>query len=389
MKVNNSGGEKVVRHLAVGTLLAAAAIAGAGCGSSDSSGGSGSSTNAGGGSASAATSGINVQQAKQDLSAVVGGGDQITLPKLDAVPPKGKTLSFVNCPLPICTEVGQGVKQAADALGWRVRNVMTNATPSGYKQGWQQIAQNPGNGVVNSASVLPDAAVASLMKQAGVPSVSVTSPSDPGQHTIAVIDSRPAIQRQGAAEGNWVVQDSGKPVKTLFVYDPSIQSIATAWNGYSEALAKNCPKCSAHELKVSVAKIGPALAQEVVSYLQSNPDVGYVVFGLGDLATGVPAAIRAAGLAGKVKVVVRAATPPNLQDVKNGAIAAAFTDEIYEAAWRAVDVIVRQMAGTPVGEKTPFGKVRLITKDNLPPDLSKPYTVPDYQTAFKQAWGIS
>jgi ribose transport system substrate-binding protein len=363
----------------VAALLVAAVMAGVGCGSDDSEG-----AGSGGGSASA---GADVQQAKQDLDAIVGGPEEITLPKLGAPAPKGKTISYLTCPVAICTEVGVGVKQATDALGWQFRNVQSNSTPSGYKQSWQQIAQNPGDGVV-AVALLPDSAVASSIEKANVPIAAVTSPSSPGPGVLAVIDSRDAIQRQGEAEGAWVVQDAGKPVKTVFVYDPSLQAIATAYDGYRASLTKLCPECSLDVLKVSVAKIGPALAQEVVSYLQRNPDVGYVVFGLGDLATGVPGALRGAGLSDKVKVVVRAATPPNLQDVQSGAIAAAFTDEAYEAGWRAVDVVLRAMVDKPLGEKTPLGKVRLLTKDNLPADISKPYTIPGYQDGFKQAWGL-
>ena len=370
-----------MRHLSVGALLVAAAIAVVGCGSSDSSG----TTSTGGGSAS---SGVNVQQAKQNLDAIVGESEQITLPKLGAAVPKGKTISYLNCPVAICTEVGQGVQQATKALGWRFRNVPSNATPAGYKQAWQQIAQNPGHGVVDVA-ILPDSAVASSIKQANVPVVAVTSPSAPGPGTLAVIDSRQAVQRQGEAEASWVVQEAGKPVKSVFVYDPSLQAISTAWDGYRSQMSKVCPECSVDVLKVSAAKIGPALAQDVISHLQRKPDVGYVVFGLGDLATGVPAAIRAAGISAKVKIVVRAATPPNLQDVKSGAIAAAFTDEAYEAGWRAVDKILRAMTNSPLGETTPVGKVRLLTQDNLPADISKPYAVPGYQGGFKQAWGLS
>lgn len=370
-----------MRHLSAGALLVAAAIAVVGCGSSDSS----STTST---AASSASSGANVQQAKQDLDAIVAEPEQITLPKLGAAVPKGKTISYLNCPVAICTEVGQGVEQATRALGWRFRNVPSNATPAGYKQAWQQIAQNPGHGVVDVA-ILPDSAVESSIKQANVPVVAVTSPSAPGPGTLAVIDSREAVQRQGAAEASWVVQDAGKPVKSVFVYDPSLQAISTAWDGYRSQASKVCPKCSVDVLKVSAAKIGPALAQDVVSHLQRDPDVGYVVFGLGDLATGVPAAIRSAGLADKVKIVVRAATPPNLQDVKSGAIAAAFTDEAYEAGWRAVDKVLRAMTKAPLGETTPVGKVRLLTKDTLPADISKPYTIPGYEDSFRQAWGLS
>jgi ribose transport system substrate-binding protein len=369
-----------VRHLSMAALLVAVALLGVGCGGDDSSG-----ANEGGGGSE--NSGINVEQAKQDLEAVVGGPPEIEVPELGAAVPKGKTISYVNCPVAICTLVGEGVKEASDALGWRFRNVPSDATPAGYRQSWQQVAQNPGDGVVN-VGILPDSAIQKSIEQADVPIASVTSPSQPGPGVLAVIDSRPAVQRQGEAQGNWVVQDAGKPVKTVFVYDPSLQAISTAYDGYKAALTKNCPECSIDVLKVSAAKIGPALAQEVVSHLQRTPDVGYVVFGLGDLATGVPAALRGAGLADEVKVVVRAATPPNFQDVKSGGIAAAFTDEAYEAGWRAVDVVLRAMVGKEPGDTTPFGLVRLITKESLPDDIGKPYAAPGYQDAFKKAWGV-
>lgn len=374
-----------MRHLSIGVLAVAAVVAFGGCGSSDST----STTSSTESAADPASSGLDVQQAKKELDAVVNESATYNLPPLGVAPSKNKNISFMTCPLAICTEVGTGVKEAAAALGWQVRTIPNNFTPAGYKQSWQQIAQNPGDAVITTAPVLPDSAVQTLIDKADVPYVAVTSPSDPAGKKIAVISSLSAIQVDGAVEANWVIQDAGKPVKTLLVYDPSIPSLASVPTGYKDALAKNCPKCSNAELKVSSAKVGPALAQEVVSDLQRNPDVGYVVFGLGDLATGVPAAIEAAGLSDKVKIVVRGATPPNLQDVKSGGIAAAFTDEIFEAGWRAVDKIVRSIAGKPVGETKPPGKIRLITKDNLPADISKPFRIPGYQDGFKKAWGIT
>lgn len=375
-----------MRHLTVGALAVAAAIAVGGCGSSDKT--STATATASGGAGGSASSGINVAQAKKELNAVIGEPVAYDLPSVGTVP-KGKTISFMTCPVAICTEVGDGVKEAATALGWNVRTVPNNFTPSGYKQGWQQIAQNPGDAVITTAPVLPDSAVQTLIDKANVPYAAVTSPSDPAGRKVAVVASLADVQRQGDVEANWVIQDAGKPVKTLFVYDPTIASLTSVPGGYKAALAKNCPKCSVDVLKVSTAKIGPALAQEVVSGLQSHPDIGYVVFGLGDLATGVPAAIQAAGLAAKVKVVVRAATPPNLGDVKSGGIAAAFTAEVYEAGWRAVDKLVRSMLNKPLGDTKPSGKVRLITKNNLPADISKPFSVPNYQDGFKKAWGLN
>jgi ribose transport system substrate-binding protein len=242
--------------------------------------------------------------------------------------------------------------------------------------------------VMTTAPVLPDASVQSSIDKAGVPYVASTSPSGPHGLKIAVMASPRAVEREGTVEANWIIQDAGKPVKTLFVMDPSIASLTSVPVGYQKAMARNCPKCSTQTLKVSVAKVGPALAQQVVSQLQSNPDIKYVAFGLGDLATGVPAAIKAAGL-NDVKVVVRAATPPNMQDLKNGAIAAAFTSEIYEVGWAAVDKTVRALTKQPIGDPEPLGKIRQLTPETLPTDMTKPYQIPNFENGFKTAWGVN
>lgn len=369
----------IIRTSLVGAALAGTLVLTACSGSNPST------TSSGGGSAG---SGINVQQAKTDLDAVVGGSDTITLPPVGKSIPSGKTINFITCPVAICTEVGNGVKEAAATLGWKVSVVANDQTPAGYKEAWKQIAQNPGDGVVNSGPALPYSAVTSEMDQANVPVVSSTSPSPVGGHLISVIASSAGIKLEGGLEANWVIQDAGKPVKSVFVYDPSIPALVDAWPGYQETMKKNCPDCSVGLLKVSAAQIGPALAQQVVGYLQANPDVKYVGFGLGDLATGVPGAIRAAGLQDQVKLTTRAATPANLVDVKSGGITAAFTSEVYESGWRTVDKLARSLSGAPIGEPYPLGVNRLITQKNLPSDITRPYTLPDYQAAFKKAWGV-
>ena len=175
----------------------------------------------------------------------------------------------------------------------------------------------------------------------------------------------------------------------MYVYDPSIPALASAVPGYQETMKKNCPACSVAVLQVSAAQIGPALAQQVVSYLQSNPDTKYVAFGLGDLATGVPAAIKTSGLAGKVKLTTRAATPTNLADVKSGGMDVAFTAELFEAGWRSVDKLVRSLTGQPIGDQYPLGVIREITKDNFPPNIAVSYSVPGFEAPFKAARGVN
>lgn len=383
----------VFRWFSLAPLFVVAALLVSACGSSTSSSSqSPSSTSASGSGATSggSTAGINVAAAKKALDAVINTPSQISLPKLGKPVPKNQTIDFITCPVAICTEVGVGVKDAAAALGWQVRTIAMNGTPAGYLAAWEQVAQNPGNGVVNTDPVLPytSASIAKLMSKANVPVTSSTSPNPVGGHLIAVTSGTQAITQDGQDEANWVITHAGKPVKSVFVYDPSIISIASAMPGYVNTMKANCSACSVSILKVSAAQIGPALAQKVVSYLQANPDVKYVAFGLGDLATGVPAALKVAGISG-VTVLTRAVTPPNLQNIKNGQMAAAFTDEVYEGGWRDVDFLVRFLAHAPLGNTYPLGISRLITSADLPSNITVPYSLPNYQAGFKTAWGLS
>ncbi|GAA3213918.1 sugar ABC transporter substrate-binding protein [Microbacterium terregens] len=332
--------------------------------------------------------GIDIAQATADLEAVVGGADEINVLAVEEAIPTGLTIDYITCPVPVCTEVGKGVQAGADALDWSVRVIANDATPAGYQQAWKQIAQDPSDGVVNAGPVLPYSAVAAEMEQAGVPVVSSTSPDPIGGLLLAVVASSDEIKVQGQAQGDWVVQDAEEPVHSVYVYDPSIPALASAWPGYEEAIQKNCPACTTDVLEVSAAQIGPALAQQVVSYLQAHPDVRYVSFGLGDLATGVPAAVKASGLDKQVSLTVRAATPANLEDVKKGGIAAGFTGELYESGWRAVDALARTFAGASLDDPYPLGLTRLFTPEKLPEDISISYSVPGYKEVFEEAWGL-
>ena len=341
------------------------------------------------GSASApegTSGGIDVAQAKADLEAVVGGADAIEVPAVTGTISTGKAIDYITCPVPVCTEVGKGVQAAADVLGWSVRVIANDATPAGYQEAWKQVAQDPGDGVINAGPVLPYSAVSDQMQQADVPVISSTSPDPIGGLLKGVVASSEDIRVQGEVQGNWVIQDAGKPVRSVYIYDPSIPALASAWPGYQDAMAKNCPACTVDVLEVSAAQIGPALAQQVVSYLQANPDVAYASFGLGDLATGVPTAIKASGLQDQVRLTVRAATPANFEDVKSGGIAAGFTGELLESGWRAVDMLARLYAGQELTEPYPVGLTRLFTPDKLPDDITVSYSIPGYEQAFEKAW---
>ena len=77
-----------------------------------------------------------------------------------------------------------------------------------------------------------------------------------------------------------------------------------------------------------------------MSYLQSHPDVKYVNVAIGDLATGLPEAIAAAGISG-VKISGGVPNVDQIQSLIDGTTNAWKALPRVSAAWMMVDAMAR------------------------------------------------
>ncbi len=383
------------RVAAISAAIVCVAFTVAACGSSSSnssSAGSGGSSTAGSASGSTSTTSPGVSQANAQLAAWAPANPSVAASPLGKPAPHGKTVDYVTCPVTICVEVGQGVQAAGKALGWTVHVLSGGLTPATFTSAWDQIAQNPPDAVVG-VGLLPTTAIAKqldVLKAKNIPYVSVTSPNPPGNGLTGVVSGTPEVQRSGTLLADWVVSNSaGSANDSVYVYDPSDTSIAPAYTSYKQRMSQLCSSCNVAALQVSAADIGTKIPAQVVSYVQSHPSLRYVVMGLGDLAAGVPEALKAAGLLSQVKVITRVITPTNFDDVANGLMTAGFTEESYEVGWLAIDMVLRKMVGDPLASTQPIAVIHLITDKNLPSNLKQPYVVPGYEQAYETAWGLT
>jgi len=141
--------------------------------------------------------------------------------------------------------------------------------------------------------------------------------------------------------------------------------------------------------EVSAADIGkPTIGTTVVSYLRAHPNVKYVGVGFGLLATGLPAALQAAGL-NDVKLVALIASPESLEAIRKG-------NENWGAAvetgpewgiW-GVSVLIRAMNGEKIGNETQYPEPLLTKKNIPPPGEAYPVVIPDALEQYEKLWGI-
>jgi ribose transport system substrate-binding protein len=374
--------------LALAALGATVALVAAGCGSSDSTSTTGASTSSGSTGAASDPGSQVVEQAQADLAQVTSNPPKIDVPALDKPAPTGKTILWAGCPLPVCVATGKGVEEAAKALGWKYRQVNLGFTPQTVQSAWNAILQDPPDAIA-AVGILPNSAIKKQLDALkGVPYVGVTQQDPPDDQMQAATAPPAQMKGDGQAMADWVLVDSkGDPGDILYVWDPAVSALVGAHDQFHAQMQKLCPDCKVTDLKVASADAGSKIPAAVTTQLRRSPDTGYVVFNLGDLAAGVPQAIKGASLPSKPKIITRAATTTNMADIKNGDVVAALTSEVPESGWRAADLAVRLMNGQKLYAAAPSGERTFLTQDNLPADITKQYTIPDYQQAFEQAWG--
>jgi ABC-type sugar transport system substrate-binding protein len=104
----------------------------------------------------------------------------------------------------------------------------------------------------------------------------------------------------------------------------------------------------------------------VESYLRSHPKVTHVVFSLGLLNVGVPAALKTAGITGK-HIVVNVGDAQNYQYIQSGLTDGAMALNSHETAWLQVDALARHFTGQSMAvDQSAVLPNMLVTKDNLP-----------------------
>lgn len=345
-------------------------------------------TDSTGGSGSGSTSDVAVAASKA-LDEKIAAASQLDIQALAKSAPSGKFISMVTCPLPSCQGIEQGVKEAADAIGWTVNVVDGGLTPDTFTSAMTTVAKDPGVGVL-APGILPNSAIQDqldTLKAKGVPFVAFSSASPIGDGMVVNIGAE-NVAFSAETMADWVVSDSDGKASSVLVYDKSFPLMQVANDAFAAEVKKLCPDCKTDELATNFTTgIGKAVPEEVVSYLQQNPDTGYIVFQLGNATAGVGPAISAAGLGDRVKIVSRFADPANFASIKSGLEAMGVTQETFEAGWRGVDAIARVLTGSDV-VATPLGTQAVVTKDSLPSDLDQPYAVENYKAPFLEAWGV-
>jgi ABC-type sugar transport system substrate-binding protein len=369
-----------------------AAVGLAACGGGGSSSTTGSSSGSGPNTSAGATS-SGVASARKAVAQLEQPPKPISLPALSKRPPAGKTVALVSCPVPGCKLAESSTIPAARLLGWKVKVLDGGLTPEKYVAAADQALQMNPDYIIFTA-LQPNATIQKELNQAksrNIPVASFASSDPPGNGMTATIFGQHTLRALGTGLAQWVTADSNGKAKVVYLHDPSAASWKQSDATFMSTIVKLCPGCKVDQLQESDLNIGKSIPQQVVSYLQKNPDTQYVVTAFSARFLGAPTALKAAGFGSKVKLGSATSTPADYALTKANDPPYTLLAAEQEGGYRALDVFARLSVGDSIATccTDPTLYEQLLTSNNVNSFNNKlEWGVPNLAKTFAGLWHV-
>ena len=312
----------------------------------------------------------------------------VTTP-LKSKAPTHKTFVYIQCAFPQCQDVAVGVAAAAQAIGWTYKRLTFDETnPATLVTAMQQALLYKPAAV--SFNAIPESAWASEIpayKDAGVSIIPIeTGPTPLKGSIITAIGDDGAMQ--GSILADWVTSNSKGKAHVLVVNVPAFGLLAQSASGFNSRIKSLCPACVVTSLNATPAEQGNnQITPAVVSAVQRDPSITYVVATDGVIFPALPAALKAAGITG-VKIAGGDATVENEQDVMAGTESAFVPTNFQYLGWLAIDAEARHLEGMGIAPDGGGMPEQLLIKSNTK-SASESANIPaNFQGLFKKLWHV-
>jgi ABC-type sugar transport system substrate-binding protein len=366
--------------------LAVAALGLASCGDDDDGGTAAAGEAAGSG------------EGASDIEVVTSPPEEMTVTEPLPSAPEPKSVAFVNCPVPSCQDNEPYLQDALDVLGWDL--TITTYDAAAPASAFQQAIDSGVDYIATSG--VPLSAIEEPManaRDAGIPVFEVYSTDEPAgeeNNLFSQIGGSASAAVASDVLVDWTIDDAGGSADVLFVTIRDFPILVEEEDVVTAAFDERCDDCSVEVLPVTIDDLGAGeVPQQVASFLQSNPDVGYVWFSFASLSTGVSDALDGSGLLEGKKLVGLQAEAPQVQELVDGT----------NAAWTAIPhpygmwVLADQMARHATGVWDPAVQAEasvlpawVIDSPEVAEELlpTNGWEGPDgFEDSFKQLWGIT
>jgi ribose transport system substrate-binding protein len=234
------------------------------------------------------------------------------------------------------------------------------------------------------------ASVEPAYKAAGVPIIPMfLGPTQLDSTVIANIGGPPSRASTAVTMARWFIADSGGKGHALLQRVDGFPVLKVWSDTFASTVSAECSECKITTLSNTIADAsGGGIVSSIIPKLVADPSINYL-FGDLEFYDGLPAAMRAASLTGRVKVAGQ--TPDIIGEnyLKQGVFSAATPAGNNYAGWLAADAAFRYLMHLPIPAADngylPYQLLFPKTNFDINPGYDKPS---DYPAQFKALWKV-
>jgi ribose transport system substrate-binding protein len=364
----------------------------AACGGSSSSSGSstGSSAGATSGEEAETGGGGDTGAAAATVKPFIGQPSAFPVTEKLKEVPKGATVAYVDCGTPYCALFWQLLSPAAKTMGVHLERVKAGSAANTVSAAFDSVlAKKPDAVIVTAISIELWKNQLKELQEAEIPVVT-TGVTGTEAYGIEGPQAAEALSElAGKLMANYVVAEMDPEADAVVYEVPELPYTKIIDEVFTEELERVCSACSVRTATISASELGSTAPTTVVSDLQANPDTSVAVFTSPETVLGLPAALQAAGI--DVETLTYAATPQNLEYIKEGKQTASLEVDLPVLSWTLLDEAARGIVGQKLTgpESEGITDVQFLTQKDIAFDPSKGWTgYPNFAEMFAELWGV-
>ncbi len=310
---------------------------------------------------------------------------------LAAKPVAGGSIVHLIGPLPTEIPLSQAQQAAAQVIGWKFTALSFNGTVEDLDAKFEAaVAMKP---TMITLSGFPLATIAKPVadaKKAGVVVVLADVADEPTGYPgfAAVVEGGSVYDKVGELNAYEFMHDSDcRGNVAIFSLPYPILTVGT--NAFTATVQQHCPACKVSTSELQVTDVGTSAATSaIITKLQSDPATTYVYGVIGNVVTGLTAALSQSGLTG---ISVFGADPDNdaIAAIRNGTNKWWVQYGAQLNGWSMIDAGLRAMQTHKPVADNPDYPLGLLTKESTPAGTSLPVVPANYEQDYEALWHVS
>jgi ribose transport system substrate-binding protein len=309
----------------------------------------------------------------------------------------GKHLVWIQGPFPDAHAFGDNLQKIAAKIGWTVTKIDATGTPESVKAAWDEALRVHPDAISQGGGGWPMPPYAAELAQAEKEGIIVvgfaeTHSGAPWKFSIGTGDGF-GTTGFGDLSALFAATKIHNGDKVLSLNLPGIGLVRAQVTEFENKLKQLCPATHVDEFDVPLSSLGKDAPTRIASFIQGHPGYKYMYLTTIDLAIGLDAAYKAAGVTPPPTNAITSTTA-GLQTLQNHQAGLLMTvhgsSASFEGSYRFVDGLARIYAGQSTAPDTDASIPKWIVLPNtVPSGEGAPIpAVKDGAAQFYHLWGV-